>query len=107
MPTTIRSDPCGNGGASGVPSTSWRAGIGIGASRPGSARSASIIWVLRVEKSIVPSLYGERLMRYTREVTDALDDGRTVVGLESALDAHGLRRPEHLEVEHTGTDDER
>jgi pseudouridylate synthase len=51
-----------------------------------------------VEKSIVPSLYGERLMRYTREVTDALDDGRPVVALESTIIAHGLPRPENLEV---------
>ena len=37
-------------------------------------------------------------MRYTREVTDALDDGRPVVALESTIIAHGLPRPENLEV---------
>ena len=47
---------------------------------------------------MVPSLYGERLMRYTREVSDALDDGRPVVALESTIIAHGLPRPENLEV---------
>jgi pseudouridine-5'-phosphate glycosidase len=37
-------------------------------------------------------------MRYTREVSDALDAGRPVVALESTLIAHGLPRPENLEV---------
>jgi pseudouridine-5'-phosphate glycosidase len=37
-------------------------------------------------------------MRYTREVSDALDDGRPVVALESTIIAHGLPRPENLEV---------
>ena len=37
-------------------------------------------------------------MRYTREVSNALDDGRPVVALESTLIAHGLPRPENLEV---------
>jgi pseudouridine-5'-phosphate glycosidase len=40
-------------------------------------------------------------MRYTREVSNALDDGRPVVALESTLIAHGLRRPENLEVART------
>lgn len=37
-------------------------------------------------------------MRYTREVTEALDGGRPVVALESTLISHGLPRPENLEV---------
>ena len=37
-------------------------------------------------------------MRYTREVSEALDDGRPVVALESTLIAHGLPRPENMEI---------
>ena len=37
-------------------------------------------------------------MRYTREVSEALDAGRPVVALESTLIAHGLPRPENLEI---------
>ncbi len=37
-------------------------------------------------------------MRYTREVSDALDSGRPVVALESTIIAHGLPRPENLQV---------
>jgi pseudouridine-5'-phosphate glycosidase len=37
-------------------------------------------------------------MRYTNEVSDALDAGRPVVALESTLVAHGLPRPENLQV---------
>jgi pseudouridylate synthase len=37
-------------------------------------------------------------MRYTNEVSDALDAGRPVVALESTLIAHGLPRPENLQV---------
>jgi pseudouridine-5'-phosphate glycosidase len=37
-------------------------------------------------------------MRYTREVSDALDAGRPVVALESTIIAHGLPRPENLEI---------
>jgi pseudouridylate synthase len=37
-------------------------------------------------------------MRYTREVSDALDAGRPVVALESTIIAHGLPKPENLEV---------
>jgi pseudouridine-5'-phosphate glycosidase len=37
-------------------------------------------------------------MRYTREVSDALDEGRPVVALESTLIAHGLPRPENVDV---------
>jgi pseudouridine-5'-phosphate glycosidase len=37
-------------------------------------------------------------MRYTREVSEALDEGRPVVALESTLIAHGLPRPENLEI---------
>jgi pseudouridine-5'-phosphate glycosidase len=37
-------------------------------------------------------------MRYTREVSDALDAGRPVVALESTLIAHGLPRPENLQI---------
>jgi pseudouridylate synthase len=37
-------------------------------------------------------------MRYTREVTQALDEGRPVVALESTLIAHGLPRPENVEI---------
>ena len=37
-------------------------------------------------------------MRYTREVSDALDAGRPVVALESTLLAHGLPRPENLQI---------
>jgi pseudouridine-5'-phosphate glycosidase len=37
-------------------------------------------------------------MRYTREVSEALDDGRPVVALESTLIAHGLPRPENIEI---------
>jgi pseudouridylate synthase len=40
-------------------------------------------------------------MRYTREVSDALDDGRPVVALESTLISHGLPRPENLQVAQT------
>ena len=37
-------------------------------------------------------------MRYTREVSDALEAGRPVVALESTLIAHGLPRPENLQI---------
>ena len=37
-------------------------------------------------------------MRYTREVSEALDGGRPVVALESTLIAHGLPRPVNLEI---------
>jgi pseudouridine-5'-phosphate glycosidase len=37
-------------------------------------------------------------MRYTREVSDALEAGRPVVALESTIIAHGLPRPENLEI---------
>jgi pseudouridine-5'-phosphate glycosidase len=37
-------------------------------------------------------------MRYTREVSEALDSGRPVVALESTLIAHGLPRPANLEI---------
>jgi pseudouridylate synthase len=37
-------------------------------------------------------------MRYTREVSTALDDGRPVVALESTLIAHGLPRPTNLDI---------
>jgi pseudouridylate synthase len=37
-------------------------------------------------------------MRYTREVSEALEDGRPVVALESTLIAHGLPRPENLAI---------
>jgi len=37
-------------------------------------------------------------MRYTREVSDALDAGRPVVALERTIIAHGLPKPEDLEV---------
>jgi pseudouridine-5'-phosphate glycosidase len=37
-------------------------------------------------------------MRYTREVTEALDGGRPVVALESTLISHGLPRPMNLET---------
>ena len=44
------------------------------------------------------ALYGERLMRYTREITDALEGGRPVVALESTIISHGLPRPENVEI---------
>jgi pseudouridylate synthase len=37
-------------------------------------------------------------MRYTREVSDALEAGRPVVALESTLIAHGLPRPENAQI---------
>jgi pseudouridylate synthase len=37
-------------------------------------------------------------MRYTREVSDALEAGRPVVALESTLISHGLPRPENVEI---------
>ena len=37
-------------------------------------------------------------MRYTREVSDAIENGRPVVALESTIIAHGLPRPENLEI---------
>jgi pseudouridine-5'-phosphate glycosidase len=37
-------------------------------------------------------------MRYTREVSQALEEGRPVVALESTLIAHGLPRPENVEI---------
>jgi pseudouridine-5'-phosphate glycosidase len=37
-------------------------------------------------------------MRFTREVSNALEDGRPVVALESTLIAHGLPRPENVEI---------
>ena len=39
-------------------------------------------------------------MRYTREVSEALDEGRPVVALESTLIAHGLPQPENVEIAH-------
>src|SRR5215213_6748017 len=45
MPNTALWKPSGNGGLSGASSTKWRSGTGISASRPGRARSASIIFV--------------------------------------------------------------
>ena len=37
-------------------------------------------------------------MRYTREVSQALEEGRPVVALESTLIAHGLPRPQNVEI---------
>jgi pseudouridine-5'-phosphate glycosidase len=37
-------------------------------------------------------------MRFTREVSAALEEGRPVVALESTLIAHGLPRPENVEI---------
>jgi pseudouridine-5'-phosphate glycosidase len=37
-------------------------------------------------------------MRYTREVSEAIEQGRPVVALESTLIAHGLPRPENVEI---------
>src|SRR5262245_8552666 len=37
-------------------------------------------------------------MRFTREVSEALEEGRPVVALESTLIAHGLPRPENVEI---------
>jgi pseudouridylate synthase len=37
-------------------------------------------------------------MRYSREVSEALEGGRPVVALESTIIAHGLPRPENLEI---------
>src|SRR4051812_9382785 len=37
-------------------------------------------------------------MRYTREVATAIEEGRPVVALESTLIAHGLPRPENVEI---------
>jgi pseudouridine-5'-phosphate glycosidase len=37
-------------------------------------------------------------MRYTREVSEALDEGHPIVALESTLIAHGLPRPENVEI---------
>jgi pseudouridine-5'-phosphate glycosidase len=37
-------------------------------------------------------------MRYTREVSTAIEEGRPVVALESTLIAHGLPRPENIEI---------
>src|SRR3954453_13799045 len=51
-PKTARSRPSGKGGCSGVPSTSWRAGTGIGVSRPGRASAGSIMRVFAREKSM-------------------------------------------------------
>src|SRR3954447_21323414 len=42
-PKTARSRPSGKGGCSGVPSTSWRAGTGIGGSRPGRASGGAVM----------------------------------------------------------------
>ena len=37
-------------------------------------------------------------MRFTREVSDAIEQGQPVVALESTLIAHGLPRPENVEI---------
>jgi pseudouridine-5'-phosphate glycosidase len=37
-------------------------------------------------------------MRYTREVSEAIEQGRPVVALESTLIAHGLPRPENVDI---------
>jgi len=37
-------------------------------------------------------------MRYTREVSTAIEEGRPVVALESTLIAHGLPQPENVEI---------
>jgi pseudouridine-5'-phosphate glycosidase len=37
-------------------------------------------------------------MRFTREVSNALEEGRPVVALESTLIAHGLPRPDNVEI---------
>lgn len=37
-------------------------------------------------------------MRYTREVSTAIEEGRPVVALESTLIAHGLPRPQNVEI---------
>src|SRR5687768_5361478 len=61
MPTTSVSMPSGNGGTSGVPSTSWLCCTRIGVSRPGSARSGSIIFVFsrnrNMSRRVVPRCY--------------------------------------------------
>src|SRR4051812_20960885 len=40
-------------------------------------------------------------MRYTREVSTAIEEGRPVVALESTLIAHGLPQPENVEIART------
>src|SRR5919202_2992318 len=37
-------------------------------------------------------------MRFTREVSTAIEQGRPVVALESTLIAHGLPRPENVDI---------
>jgi pseudouridylate synthase len=37
-------------------------------------------------------------MRYTREVSEALDEGRPVVALETTIISHGLPHPQNLEI---------
>ena len=39
-------------------------------------------------------------MRFTREVSEALEEGRPIVALESTLIAHGLPQPENVEIAH-------
>src|SRR2546430_4974836 len=79
MPKIAVSTPSGNGPLSGVPSTAWRAGTGISASRPGSAEAASTTLAgLRV-KSTFCSL--EQYPQATQQV------GKAGV-LDSVLQAH-------------------
>ena len=47
--------PSGNGGCSGVPSTSCRSGTCIGVSRPGSASSALTCSVFFVKRNMLPA----------------------------------------------------
>ena len=68
--TTALSSPSGNGGASGVPSTSWRPGTGIGSPRPGSA-SSGVTMVVGFEKRNMPIS-----LPIGRNVTRSSDDGR-------------------------------
>src|SRR5512133_4338842 len=58
MPTTSCSMPSGNGGCSGVPSTSCRSGTCIACSRPGSASSGVICSAFFVKRNMLPSLRG-------------------------------------------------
>ena len=72
MPTTSCWKPSGNGPLSGVPSTSWLAGTGISVSRPGSARSGSIIFIFSRNRNTRDSSLKSVLPRVVRRTSPAL-----------------------------------
>src|SRR6266404_8705420 len=63
IPTIACSSPSGNGGSSGVPRTSWRAGTDIRSARPGRASPAETMCVGLLKRCMPPRVRMEAGLR--------------------------------------------